>query len=31
MMKVMKRVIYDYTSTGEGDYNAMHDKYLYEV
>ena len=31
MGKVRKRVRYDDTSTGEGNYNSMHDKYLYEV
>ena len=31
MGKVSKRVRYDDTSTGEGNYNAIHDKYLYEV
>ena len=31
MVKVRKRVIYDDTSTGEGDYNSMHYKSLYEV
>ena len=31
MGKVRKRVRYDDTSTGEGNYNAMHDKSLYEV
>ena len=31
MGKVRKRVIYDEPSTGEGNYNSMHDKYLYEV
>ena len=31
MGKVRKRVRCDDTSTGEGNYNAMHDKYLYEV
>ena len=31
MRKVGKRVRYDDTSTGEGNYNAMHDKYIYEV
>ena len=29
MGKVRKRVRYDNTSTGEGNYNDMHDKYLY--
>ena len=29
--KASKRVRYDDTSTGEGNYNSMHDKYLYEV
>ena len=28
---VSKFVIYDDKSTGEGNYNVMHDKYLYEV
>ena len=31
MGKVRKRVRYDNTSTGKGNYNAMHDKSLYEV
>ena len=31
MGKVSKRVRYDDTSIGEGNYNAMHDKYLYVV
>ena len=31
MGKVMKRVRYDDTITGEGNYNDMHDKSLYEV
>ena len=31
MGKFRKRVRYDDTSTGEGNYNAMHDKSLYEV
>ena len=31
MGKVRKRVIYDETSTGEGNYNSMHDKSLYKV
>ena len=31
MGEVSKRVIYDATSTGEGNYNAMHDKSLYEI
>ena len=31
MGKVSKRVRYDDTSTDEGNYNAMHDKYLYKV
>ena len=31
MGKVRKRVIYDDTSIGKGNYNAMHDKSLYEV
>ena len=31
MGEVRKSVRYDDTSTGEGNYNAMHDKYLYEV
>ena len=31
MGKVRKRVRYDDTSTGGGNYNAMHDKSLYEV
>ena len=31
MGKVRKRVRYDDTSNGEGFYNAMHDKPLYEV
>ena len=31
MVKVRKRVIYDDTSTGEVNYNAMQDKSLYEV
>ena len=31
MGKFRKRVIYDDTSTGKGNYNAMHDKSLYEV
>ena len=31
MGKVRKLVRYDGTSTGEGNYNAMHDKSLYEV
>ena len=30
MREVSKRVRYDDTSTGEINYNAMHDKYLYE-
>ena len=29
--KVRKRVRYDETSTSKGNYNTMHDKYLYEV
>ena len=29
--KFRKRVKYDDTSSGGGDYNAMHDNYLYEV
>ena len=31
MRKVRKRVIYDDTSTAKGNYNAMHDKSLYEI
>ena len=31
MGKVRKRVRYDDTSTGRGNYSDMHDKYLYEV
>ena len=31
MGKVRKRVRYDDTITGEVSYNAIHDKYLYEV
>ena len=31
MGKVRKRVRYDGTSTGEGNFNAMRGKYLYEV
>ena len=31
MGKVGKRNKYDYISTEEGHYNAMHDKYIYEV
>ena len=31
MGKVRKRVRYDDTSTGEVNYNAMHDNDLYEV
>ena len=31
MGKVRKCVRYDDTSKGEGNYNAMHDKSLYEV
>ena len=31
MGKVRNCVIYNDTSTGEGKYNATHDKYLYEV
>ena len=31
MGKVRKHFIYDDTSTGRGNYNDMHDKYLYEV
>ena len=31
MGKVKNSVRYDDTSTGEGNYNAMYDKYLYEV
>ena len=31
MGKVRKRVRYYDTSTGGGDYNAIHDKSLYEV
>ena len=31
MGKGSKRVRYDDTSTGEGNYNAIHDKSLYEV
>ena len=31
MGKVRERFKYDDTSTGEGNYNAMHDKSLYEV
>ena len=31
MGKVRKRVIYDYRSTSRDNYNAMHDKFLYEV
>ena len=31
MGKVNKRVRYDDTNTGECNYNAMHDKSLYEV
>ena len=31
MGKVRKNVRYDTTITGEGNYNAIHDKYLYEV
>ena len=30
MGNLRKRVRYDDTSTGGGDYNAMHEKYLYE-
>ena len=29
MGKVRKHVRYDETSTGKGNYNEMHDKYLY--
>ena len=31
MGKVRKRARYDGTSTGKGNYNAIHDKSLYEV
>ena len=31
MGKVRKRVIYDDTGTGKGNYNVMYEKYLYEV
>ena len=31
MGKVRKRVIYDYRSTSRDNYNAMNDKFLYEV
>ena len=31
MIKVRKSVRYDDTSTGEGNYNAMHGKSLYKV
>ena len=31
MGKVRKRVKYDDSSTGKGNYNPMHDKSLYEV
>ena len=31
MGKVRKRVRYDDKSTGEGNYNAMNDKSLYEI
>ena len=31
MVKAKKRVRYDETITGEGNYNAIHDKSLYEV
>ena len=31
MGKVSKRVIYYDISTGKGNYNAMHDKSLYQV
>ena len=31
MRKVRKRVKYDDSSTGEGNYNLMHNKSLYEV
>ena len=31
MWKARKHVRYDGTSTGEGNYNAMHDKSLYQV
>ena len=31
MGKVRKHIIYDDTSTGKGNYNAMHEKSLYEV
>ena len=31
MGEVRKRVRYNETSTGEGNYNAMHGKSLYEV
>ena len=31
MGKVRKHVIYYEKRTGKGNYNAMHDKYLYEV
>ena len=31
MVKARKLVRYDDTSTGKGNYNTMHDKYLYEV
>ena len=31
MGKFSKRVRYNYTITGEGNYNAMHNKSLYEV
>ena len=31
MGKVRKRVRYDDTGTGEGNYNDIHDKSLYEV
>ena len=29
--KVRKRVIYDETSTGEDNYNSMHEKYIYAI
>ena len=31
MGKIRKRVRYDDTCTGKFNYNAMHEKYLYEV
>ena len=31
MGEVRKRFEYDEISTGEGPYNVMHDKYVYEV